>query len=173
MLAAETSILDRFLGACGRADRATAQRLLAEDPGLLDRLGDEDRAEIVHAADLGHAEAVRLMLDLGFGPDIHGRDGATPLHAAVFSGSAEVVRLLAARGADLNARDHTFGGTALSWAAVGSGERSGHNPDPDWVATVRALIDAGAATDHNPWVAGKPPDDDVAALLLSLGIRPE
>jgi hypothetical protein len=53
---------------------------------------------------------------------------------------------------------------------VGSGFRLGHAPRPDWVATVRSLIDAGASTD-GVWLAGKPPSDEVAAVLAAHGIE--
>ena len=55
---------------------------------------------------------------------------------------------------------------------MGSGMRLGHAPDHDWVATVRTLIEAGAATQgivlspDDP----KPPSPEVADLLRSYGI---
>jgi ankyrin repeat protein len=91
--------VDRFLDACLRADRATARQLIEDHPGLLDRLSDEDHGVLVRAADYGDVASVRLMLDLGFPPGVHaGVDGATALHAAAGSGSAEVVRLLVEAG---------------------------------------------------------------------------
>jgi hypothetical protein len=53
--------------------------------------------------------------------------------------------------------------------------RLGHDPHPDWPATVCALLDAGAATDgitlspDDP----KPPSPEVAALLRTRGIPDE
>jgi hypothetical protein len=40
----------------------------------------------------------------------------------------------------------------------------GHNPAPDWVATVRTLIAAGARLD-GAWVDGKPPSATSGAAL--------
>jgi hypothetical protein len=40
------------------------------------------------------------------------------------------------------------------------------------VATVEALLDAGASAD-GAWVTGKPPSDEVATLLLAHGIGPK
>jgi hypothetical protein len=54
---------------------------------------------------------------------------------------------------------------------VGSGFELGHTADPDWVATVQALIDCGASLE-NAWVPGKPPSADVAELLIAHGVRP-
>lgn len=162
--------VDGFLGACVRADRAEAQRRVARRPGLVDELRAGDLQAICDAAEHGNVAAVQLMVDLGFPLDAKvGDDGATPLHAAAYSGSSDVVAFLIDRGADLEARDTTWEATPLCWATVGSGFGIRHNPNPDWVATVRLLIEAGASTD-GVWLAGKPPSDQVAQVLSSYGV---
>ena len=166
---------DRFLAACQRADRAAAADELARDPGLPGQLGeDQQAAAMIRAAGSGHAAALTMMLDLGFPVDARaGDDGGTALHAAAYAGSAGAVRLLLARGADLEARDTTWHSTPLDWACVGSGERPTDNPHPDWLATVAALLEAGASTKgitlepDDP----KPPSPDVAALLRAVTAR--
>jgi ankyrin repeat protein len=164
--------VDRFLGACVRADRTDAERQLADRPRLVDELSGDDHGALAHAADHGHVPAVALMLDLGFPLDAPvGDDGATPLHAAAAGGAAELVRYLIGRGADLEAKDTSWGATPLCWATVGSGFRLGHAPSTDWPATVRVLIEAGASTE-GIWVTDKPPSDEVAALLHTYGIGP-
>jgi ankyrin repeat protein len=135
---------ERFVAACVDSDRAEAEHLLGGEPGLVEGLGDDDRAAIVRAAGAGRTDAVGLMLDLGFPLDARGENGATPLHAAAHNGSADTVRLLVERGADVEARDTSWDSPPLGWAVVGSGERPRKNPAADWVATVRALLDAGA-----------------------------
>jgi ankyrin repeat protein len=171
------SSADEFLAACRRADRAAATAILAASPDLAGRLTPEDHRVLTDAASHGHAEAVRLMLDLGFppgtrsGPD----DGATALHLAAAAGSTATVRLLLDRGADIEARDTTWDSTPLEWAIVGSGLRLGHDPEPDWPATVGLLLDAGASTGGivlSPDDA-KPPSPEVAALLRARGIPDE
>lgn len=168
----EVTDADRFLDACMRADRVEAERLLRDDPRLRERLTDEDRGAVVEAADHGNVEAVRLMLDLDF--PLHARGGggwrsATPLHAAAAAGSVETMRLLLERGADIDARDTTWGSPPIDWATVGSGMPLGHAPDPDWVAVVQVLIDAGASV-GTAWIDGKPPSPEVADLLRAYGV---
>lgn len=165
----EATDVDRLLSACLRADRADAERLAAEHPDLVDRLtGEEQGAAMVQAAQRGETAALELMLDLGFPIDARGGDwGGTALHAAAYAGSAGTVRSLLARGADVESRDANWNDTPLVWAAVGSGERPRTSPAPDWVATVRALLEAGASRDgvslspDDP----KPPSPEVARLL--------
>ena len=170
----DTTEIDRFLSACQRADRAEVQRQLARDPGLPGRLTAAQQGDaIVHAAEAGQTAAVALMLDAGFPIEARGGDwGGTALHVAAYSGSAATVRLLIDRGADLEARDTNWESIPLDWAAVGSGERPASNPSADWVATVRALIEAGSSIDGISLSADEPkqPSEDVAQLLRARGV---
>jgi len=167
-----TSDTDRFLAACQRADRAAVQEQLARDPGLPGRLSEaQQAAALIRAAETGHTAALGLMLDLGFPANASGGDnGSTALHAAAYSGSADAERLLLHRGADLEARDDTWDSTPLDWAAVGSGERPATNPRPDWIATVRVLLEAGASTEGITLSPDEPkqPSPEVAALLRAV-----
>lgn len=156
-----------FVSACRRADRREARRRLDDDATLLDRLDAGERAALVRAAERGDTAAVELMLDLGFPLDARGDHGATALHAAAYSGTADTTRLLLDRGADVEARDTMWNSTPLEWAAVGSGERPTNVPNPDWSQTVRALLDRGASTDGIELAHDdpKPPSVEVAALI--------
>ena len=168
----DTTDADRFLLACRQGNQAEAERLLRATPGLPGLLGDDGQAALVDAAGHGQAEAVRLMLDAGIPLDARDQDGATPLHAAALSGSAQVIRLLLDRGADIEAHDTTYDTTPLDWAQVGSGFQHVDNPAPDWITTIRELIEAGASTagitlsPDDP----KPPSPQVAQLLRDYGI---
>jgi ankyrin repeat protein len=167
----DASAVDRFLGACLRADRAAVDRHLHTTPDLVAGLTEADHRAIVQAAEHGNLPAVRLMLDVGFPLNANvGDDGATPLHAAASAGATDVVAFLLERGADVEATDTTWGATPLCWASVGSGFRLGHVPSPDWVGTVRTLIAAGASTE-GVWIAGKPPSAEVAAVLHAHGVH--
>jgi ankyrin repeat protein len=72
------------------------------------------------AAQHGHTDIVRLLLDVGEDPNRFNPEGyhghSTPIHQAVCAGRADVVRLLAERGARLDIRDTIYGGTPLGWA---------------------------------------------------------
>ena len=163
---------DLFLAACQRADRDAVQEQLTKDPGLSGRLSEaQQAAALIRAAETGRTPALALMLDLGFPVGARGDDdGATALHTAAYAGSADAVRLLLDRGADLEARDATWNSPPLDWAAVGSGERPATNPRPDWIATVAALLDAGASTEAITLSPDEPkqPSPEVAALLRAV-----
>jgi ankyrin repeat protein len=162
------SSIDRFLGACARADRAEAERLLAEYPGLPGELSDTDRATIVEAATQDGTAAVSLMLDLGYPVDARNDLGETALHAAAYEGRAATVRLLIDHGADVGARDSRFDSTPLAFATVGSGEHP--SASGDWAATVRILLDAGAGRE-GVWITDKPPSLQVADVLRAYGVE--
>jgi ankyrin repeat protein len=165
----EMSDTDLFLAALQHADQAAVREQLARDPELPDRLSEaQQAAALIRAAETGQIAALTLMLDLGFGVGAHGGDnGGTALHAAAYAGSADAVRVLLHRGADVDARDETWDSHPVVWAAIGSSEQHDLNPHPDWAGTVQALLEAGANAadvtlspdeDHQP-------SPEVAALL--------
>jgi len=83
-------------------------------------------AALALAAQLGHADVVRFLLDHGENPNRYNPEGlhahATPLHHAVWFGHDAVVRLLVDRGARLDLRDTLYDGTPLDWATYGKRE---------------------------------------------------
>ena len=103
--------------AAGLGRVAEARRLLAAAGA-----GDRHRA-LALAAQHGHVEIVRLLLDAGEDPDRYNPKGnhghSTPLHQAVWAGHDAVVRLLVERGARLDIRDTIHEGTPLGWAEYG------------------------------------------------------
>ncbi len=164
---------DRLLLACLEGNRTEMERLLASDPELHDRLDEVLGEGIVLAAETGNTAAAVLMLDLGFPVDARvGENGGTALHPAAYAGNTDTVRLLLERGADIEARDRSWNSSPLGWAVVGSGLRPTQNPAADWVATVAALIEAGAATDELTLSPDdpKPPSPEVAELLRRHGV---
>ena len=99
--------------ALGRADefRRKVETASADDRWLA----------LAVAAQSGHADIVRALLDAGEDPNRYNPPGghahATPLHQAALAGHEDVVRLLVERGARANWKDTMFGGTAADWAA--------------------------------------------------------
>lgn len=83
--------------------------------------GEMRHFALAWAAQYGHADVVRLLLDAGEDPSRYNPRGAhahsTPLHQAAFAGHLDVVRLLTDRGARLDIRDTIHQGTPLQWAA--------------------------------------------------------
>src|SRR4029077_12202075 len=72
------------------------------------------------AAQHGHTDIVRLLLDAGEDPNRYNPDGfhshSTPLHQAVCADRLAVVKLLVERGARLDPRDTIYQSTPLGWA---------------------------------------------------------
>jgi ankyrin repeat protein len=92
------------------------------------------------AARIGDTAQVRALLEAGADPNVE-RRGYSPLMFAAGNGHVEMTRLLLARGATVDHRDHN-GDRALLWAA-----QRGH------AETVRMLLAAGAAvqSDDDPY----------------------
>ena len=111
---------ETFALACiaGRRDEVRAR--LADDPALLEKLGRQGRADMLHrAVDRNQRDGVRLILELGVPIDemIPGSGlDRTVLHNAAGWGGVEKVRFLLDLGADPSLRDPTYGATPIGWA---------------------------------------------------------
>jgi len=72
------------------------------------------------AAQYGHVEIVRLLLDAGEDPNrynpVGGHSHTTPLHQAAGAGYEELVHLLVERGAKLDQKDILWHATPAAWA---------------------------------------------------------
>ena len=71
------------------------------------------------AAQFGHLELVRWLLERGLPANELPRPGSSALHEAAFGGHVEVVRLLLDHGARADERDPDHRASAFGWAAEG------------------------------------------------------
>jgi ankyrin repeat protein len=94
-----------ILAAAFRGDLAEGERLLTENPELLDAKDSFGQAPLLIAAREGRDEFVKMLLAQGADPNTGDRRQRTALHQAAERGHAAAVRLLLARGASLDALD--------------------------------------------------------------------
>ena len=116
-LARRAPSIDNLAEAAGLGRTADVARLLPSSDAKSRHIA------LALAAQLGHADVVRLLLDAGEDPSRLNPDGfhahGTPLHHAVWNGKEDVVRLLVERGARLDIRDTIYRATPLEWAEYG------------------------------------------------------
>jgi len=150
----------------GLGQERDATALLAENPGIVGTLGDDELARLPVAAGRSDAKAVRLFLKAGWPPDATMPKHVTALHWAGFHGDVEIAKLLLASGAPLEARDGQYDATPLGWAMHGSRFGWGR-AESDYPGVVTALLDAGAKVpaDHGASAS-------VLEVLRGRGLRP-
>jgi ankyrin repeat protein len=133
----------QLVAACETGDLVTMERLRIEHPDLVQEFTHADIRRLPDAARNADWGTVRNMLTAGWPLDARGQHGGMALHWVAWHGNPEVARDLASRGAPLDAQDHDFGGTPLTWAAHASVH--GWHPDRgDHAGVVETLLDAGA-----------------------------
>jgi ankyrin repeat protein len=141
---------DPLVAACAQNKAETIRALTAAEPNLIPELIAQGGTLLAQFAGNANTEGVRNLLDLGIPPDaLYSGDGyfdiapnSTALHVAAWRACAEVVTLLIARGAPINAIDGK-GRTALQLAiraAVDSFWKYRRTPD-----SIKALLEAGAS----------------------------
>lgn len=135
--------------ACELGDESTFQDYLARNPDATKTLSDAERRKLPAAAQSNNTKAVQLMLEAGWPVNTPGEMGATALHWAGFNGNAEMTRDILRFHPDIETKSREYAGTALSWALYASGN-GWHRSTGDFVGTVRALLDAGAALPPDP-----------------------
>lgn len=158
-----SSVEQKFLIACMRADRETVHNLLREHPDIVQSLSAEDQSLIADAAWDHNTEAVRLMLDVGFHVDARRNDhSATALHHAAGQGDFETVHLLIKHGASLDIRN-AFGATPINSCIWGSLHIQ--NPKGDYAAVAERFIEAGSKLPDQAWG-----NDKVKNVLIRNGV---
>ena len=109
------------------------------------------------AAEYGHAEVVRYLLDRGVDLRAGERATETALHLAAHRGQLATMRLLIDHGAPLEALN-VYGGTALGqaiWSCFNSGYAI------DYLPAIEMLLAAGARADVAGYPTGRPAVDDL------------
>jgi len=124
------------------------------------------------AAEKGHVEIARLLLEHGADPNARDMYGVTPLHLATYWGHLDVVKLLLEHGADPNAKEKLGGETPLYWAVQHKRTDIAklllkHGADPN--NRSKRSIEDGRAVLH--W-AVRTGDVDLIRLLLEKGANP-
>lgn len=128
--------------ACQLGDENLFRAMLASRPNMTKTLSDEERRQVADAAQSNNTGAVRLMLAAGWPVDARGEYHMTPLQWASWHGNAEMVHKILSHHPQLELScDH--GITALGSALHGS-MNGWHRDTGDYVATVEALLAAGA-----------------------------
>jgi ankyrin repeat protein len=92
--------MDDIWKAAAAGDVGEVERLLGQDPGLLDARTDEGYTPLMAASHFGHVSVARWLLSKGAGINGRGSNGCTALWIACCRGQTPVVRLLVERGAD-------------------------------------------------------------------------
>ena len=108
-------------GAAMTLPAAAATGRLPDAVELLAMATSEERQRaLALAAQFGHADVVKVLLEAGEDPNRYNPVGchshSTPLHQAAWNGHLGVVKLLIDRGARPDIKDVLFQGTPLDWA---------------------------------------------------------
>ncbi|MCC7123690.1 MAG: ankyrin repeat domain-containing protein, partial [Acidobacteria bacterium] len=105
---------EQFMQACERLDRDGAARLARAHPEYL-RTHDF----LFDAARRDRADTLALLIELGTSGDVEDTTGKRALHEAAFHDARQAAAWLIGRGAEIDPRERTYGGTPISWAAHG------------------------------------------------------
>jgi ankyrin repeat protein len=113
------------------AGRGPAPQGLADSPAAAHLM--------VELVERGNVAGVEALLQAGVSPDVRGGMGETPLHWACWKGNADLIRVLLAHGAPLDAQETTYKATPPGWLHHGSTNcREG-----DYAEGARLLLAAG------------------------------
>jgi hypothetical protein len=123
-----------------RVDRIDAAAGLGRLDDVRQLLATADRESchraLALAAQHGHGDVARLLLDAGEDPNRYNPAGnhahSTPLHQAALAGHDAVVRLLVERGARLDIKDTIYQSDPAGWAA-----HAGNNDIADYLSTMK------------------------------------
>ncbi len=153
----------RLLFSCWRGDREIVIGLLRENSDLRRELTPDDQKLLPLAAWQRNTAAVKLMLDIGFDPNVRGAEESTAVDRAAFHGFDDVIEAILPFRPDLTVVN-VHGGTPLSCCVYGS--IHSWRKDGDFLRSLKLLIDAGAALPDQ--LGGS---SDVCELLRTYGLN--
>ncbi len=168
-LAARGAALD-FAAAAGLGRLAEVEAALRAEPSLLSaspEAGAPTSAEqgFLWACAFGHDAVVTVLLDAGISLSVQDRFGQTGLHHAAMGRRLTTLRLLLARGADLEVCNG-YGGTVLGQALWLAAHASSTE---QWTSTISLLLESGASIPRSL----PPVSPDIDALLAVWGHAPD
>jgi len=154
-----------LVAACTQGDISRVRRLLDEGRVSVHETTEEGESLLSLACSAGYYELAQVLLAMRANVEDRGMKGdCTPLMEAASAGHTDIVRLLIAHGADVNAQSST-GNTPLMYACAGGHEE-----------VVRVLLEAGANVEvhnengHTPLMeAASAGHCGVAKILLEFG----
>jgi hypothetical protein len=135
---------EQFIAACTQANQTAARIIQSRRPDLPQSLSETQLRILPELAAGGCAEAVKVMVKLGWPIAVRGGDwSASALNHAVFRGDAALTRFLLEHGASWM-EPHGYGDNAcgtLSWASYNEPVEGG-----DWLGCAEALVAHGMPT---------------------------
>lgn len=103
----ETSFPEEIQKACRVGDVETLQKILSQDPTLLNMVDSKLRwSPLYRTVICGHIEATKFLLSQGADPNIKNNLGETPLHQAAEISQAKLVKILLKYKADPNSQQN-------------------------------------------------------------------
>ena len=132
------------------------------------------QSAFMYAAGYGHLTVAKRLLGAGADAAVGDAHGETALHWASGGFHIDVVEMLLAHGARVEARDTTWDATPLDWALYSHTTAPDERRWPRAREVVRRLLAAGATFRREWWgprlLAALQRDTELAAML---GLRPE
>jgi len=153
-------------GAAGVGDLAAVKRCLGEDAPRKPSQRQLQRA-FNWACGYGRTEVVEFLLTKGMSVR-DAESGDTPLHHASHGGHPDIVKLLLARGAEVNAIDKSYEATPLGWAMYGYLHPSPEATRARHHEVVELLVGAGAVIETE-WLADEKVRMDARMRVALIG----
>jgi ankyrin repeat protein len=145
--------MTRLMDAAVDGEGARVLRSLVNAAADVNAVNNEDKTPLRLAAEFGHPETVRLLVELK--ADLNKTPGAPPAVAAAYEGHADVIKVLAELGADVHGED-AKGNYPLY-----------HAVRWDYLAVAKVLLDAKA--DVNAMHSGRHVLYDAGAAFWNAG----